>query len=409
MIAPPQTTDGARFVAKRAAGWITALPAVPATPAAASARSATGATVAASPPVIDLGPGELDCRAAPHIIAAAAAALDRGETHYTARSGIRPLREALSERLAAESGVRYDPQTEILVSSGAQEGLFVAVQMLLQPDDEALLADPGYPSYADAVRLAGGEPVSVPVDPLRGVGITADAIAARLTPRARLLILVTPDNPTGAVISRDELATIAALAVARDLVVIFDEVYKAYLFDGTEHTSIAAFPGMWERTIVIGSFSKAYAMAGWRAGYVAGAASLLQPITDLKLALSICSAAPSQWAAYAALTGPQDAVAATLIELTERRAALLSALDALGLPHSKPQGAFYVFVDIRSTGLSSTDCARLLLDEAGVRTLPGTLFGPGGEGFLRLALVQPVPVIREAMARLAPLFRALRG
>ncbi len=359
--------------------------------------------------MIDLGPGELNRRAAPHIIAAVATALDRGETHYTERSGIRPLREAIAAWLADDSGIRYDPQTEILVSSGAQEGLFVAVQMLVQPGDEVLLADPGYPSYADAVRLAGGEPVLVPVEPTSGTGITADAIAARLTPRTRLLILVTPDNPTGAVIPRDELAKIAALAVERDLVVIFDEIYKAFLFDGAEHVSIAAFPGMRERTIVIGSFSKAYAMTGWRAGYVAGAASVLQPITDLKLALSICSAAPSQWAAYAALTGPQDAVTATQAELTERRAALLPALDALGLPHSNPQGAFYVFVDIRSTGVSSAACARLFHAEAGVRTLPGTLFGPGGEGFLRIALVQPAPVIREAMSRLAPLVRALRG
>lgn len=397
MVAPVQATDGARFVARRAIGWLVE------SPTAAAPVAAASATGVAAPPVIDLGPGELDARAAPHIIAAVAAALDRGETHYTPRAGIRPLRAALAAWLAAESGVRYDPETEILVSSGAQEGLFVAVQMLLAPGDEALLADPGYPSYVDAVRLAGGEPVRVPVDPLGGTGITAAAIAAHLTPRARLLILVTPDNPTGAVIPRDELARIAALAVERDLVVLFDEVYKPFHDDGAAHASIAAFPGMRERTIVIGGFSKAYAMAGWRAGYVAGAAALLQPIMDLKLALSICSAAPSQWAAHAALTGPQDAVVSLRAELAARRAALLAALDALRLPHSKPRGAFYAFVDIRGTGHSSAACARLFFEAAGVRTLPGHLFGPGGEGFLRFALVQPVPAIREAAARLAPI------
>ena len=234
-------------------------------------------------PVIDLGRGDLAQRTAPHIIAAVADALDRGETHYTARPGIAPLRHALAERLTAESGIAYDPQSEILISSGGQEGLFVAVQMLVQPGGEVLLADPGYPTYADAVRLAGAVCVHVPVDPSVGIGLTAAAIAARLTPRTRLLILVTPDNPTGAVVSRDEMAKIAALALQHDFLVLFDEIYKAFLFDGAEHVTIAAFPGMRERTVIVGSFSKEYAMTGWRVGYVAGAAHLIQPITDLEI------------------------------------------------------------------------------------------------------------------------------
>jgi aminotransferase len=394
MIAPPRTTDGARFVSERARRW--------------STEELGAALAPPALPLIDLGPGELDCPIAPHITAAVATALDRGETHYTARTGIRPLREALAAVLADESGIHYDPETEILVSSGGQEGLFVTVQMLIRPGDEVLLADPGYPSYADAVRLAGGNPVFIPIDPIDGVGLTAAAIAAHCTPRTRLLILVTPDNPTGTVIPWDEMAKIAALAAERDLLVLFDEIYKAFLFDGAEHINIATFPGMRERTVIVGSFSKGYAMTGWRIGYVAGAAALLQPITDLKLALSICSAAPSQWAALAALTGPQEMMERTRAELAERRAAMLDALDAIGLPHSQPRGAFYVFVDIRSTGLSDAECARHFQERAGVRTLPGHLFGPGGEGYLRLALVQPVPVIREAITRLAPLVHELR-
>jgi aminotransferase len=394
MTALPRTTGGARFVAERARQWI--------------ADDTSGAPLPPALPLIDLGPGELDAPAAPHIIAAVAAALDRGETHYTARPGIRPLREALAATLADESTVHYDPETEILVSSGGQEGLFVAVQMLVHPGDEVLLADPGYPSYADAVRLAGGIPVPVPVHPTDGVGLSAAALAARCTPRTRLLILVTPDNPTGAVIGREEMAKIAALAVERDLLVLFDEIYKAFRYNGAEHVPIAAFPGMRERTVTVGSFSKQYAMTGWRVGYVAGASSLLQPITDLKLALSICSAAPSQWAALAALTGPQDATEWMRAELAERLPAALTGLETMGLPHSKPQGAYYVFVDIRPTGLSSAACARLFQERAGVRMLPGHLFGPGGEGFLRLALALPAPVIREAMARLAPVVDGLR-
>ena len=395
MVDTMRVMDGRRYVAERARFWLADdSPTLPVTPAL---------------PVIDLGAGELDRRTAPHIIAAVAEALDRGETHYTARPGIAPLRHALAARLAAESGVAYDPQSEILISSGGQEGLFVAVQMLVRPGDAVLLADPGYPTYGDAVRLAGGVCVPVPVDPSAGVGLTAAVIEARLTPRTRLLVLVTPDNPTGAVIERAEMAKIAALAVRHDFLVLFDEIYKAFLFDGAEHVNIAAFPGMRARTVIVGSFSKEYAMTGWRVGYVAGEAHLIQPITDLKLALSICSAAPSQWAALAALTGPQDAVTAMRRDLEERRAALLPALAELGLPYGNPRGAYYAFVDIRSTGLSSADCARLFLERAGVRTLPGHLFGPGGEGFLRIALSQPASAIRAAMSRLAPLVLGLKA
>jgi aminotransferase len=393
MVVTARATDGSRFVAERARVWLT---------------DDAPAAITPALPVIDLARGELDLPAAPHIIAAVADALDRGETHYTSRPGIAPLRHALAAQLAAETGIAYDPQTEMLISSGGQEGLFVAVQMLIRPGDEVLLADPGYPTYADAVRLAGGTCVPVPVDPLAGTGMTADAIAARLTPRTRLLVLVSPDNPTGAVIDRAAMAKIAALAVEHDFLVLFDEIYKLLLFDGAAHVNIAAFPGMRSRTVTVGSFSKGYAMTGWRVGYVAGEAHLIQPITDLKLALSICSAAPSQWAALAALTGPQDAVAAMLDDLHERRTTLLPKLTALGLPHGNPRGAYYAFADIRSTGLSSAQCAQVFHERAGVRTLPGHLFGPGGEGYLRFSLASPAPLIRDAMSRLAPIVGELK-
>ena len=367
-------TDGSQYVAERARGWL--------------ADDAPAAIMPALP-VIDLGKGELAQRTAPHIIAAVADALDRGETHYTARPGIAPLRHALAERLTAESSVAYDPRSEILISSGGQEGLFVAVQMLVRPGDEVLLADPGYPTYADAVRLAGGVCVHVPVDPCVGIGLTAAAIAARLTPRTRLLVLVTPDNPTGAVIGREEMATIAALAVEHDFLVLFDEIYKAFLFDGAEHVTIAAFPGMRERTVIVGSFSKEYAMTGWRVGYVAGAAHLIQPITDLKLALSICSAAPSQWAALAASHRPagcrhRDAG-------RSRRASCRAPARAggNGLAAWQPTRRVLCLRGHSGHGPSSADCARFFLERAGVRTLAGHLFGPGGEGYLRIAPRNP--------------------
>lgn len=386
--------DDRRFAAARVQGWLTAPLALPPAPAL---------------PVIDLRRGELDRATAPHIIEATAAALARGETHYTARPGIQPLRRALASVTEAETGLTYDPNREVLISSGGQEGVFVGVQMLVRPGDNVLLADPGYSTFREAVRLAGGNAIPVPVRPEDGFGMTAAAVEAALTPRTRLLILATPDNPTGGVTTRAEMERIAALAVAHDLRVLFDETYKAFLFDGGEHVNIATLPGMRERTVIVGSFSKTYAMTGWRVGYVMGDAALMHAITDFKLALSICAAAPSQWAANAAIEGPQEYVGDALAEIARRRAVLLPALAAMGLPHGNPKGAYYAFADIRSTGLSSAACADIFLTEAGVRTLPGEQFGPGGEGFLRFSTVQPAAEIEAAMTRLAPLVRRLQA
>lgn len=385
---------GARFVARRARKWLDSAP----------STTWKGAAF----PVIDLGRGELDRATAPHIVVAAAAALDCGETHYTPRPGILPLRRGVAAMIIHESDIEYDPATEVLIANGGQEGLFVAVQMLVQPGDDVLLADPWYSSYREAIRLAGGNVVSVPISARDHYGMTATALAAHITPRTHVLVLVSPDNPTGGVTMHGEMERIAAFAVTHDLTVLSDETYKAFVFDGAAHTRIATFPGMRARTVIVGSFSKTYAMTGWRVGYVAAAAELLEPITDLKLALSICSAAPSQWAAVAALEGPQEHVQEALAEMLRRRAVLLPALAAMGLPHGDPQGAYYAFADIRGTGLSSSACADLFLSRAGVRTLPGDRFGPGGEGFLRFSMVQPVPTVKEAMARLAPLVRELQ-
>lgn len=387
-------TDGARFVAERARKWL------------GSSPFATEIVPAHS--VIDLRRGELDRATAPHIVAAAAAALDRGETHYTARPGILPLRRGVAAMIIRESGIEYNPATEVLIANGGQEALFVAVQMLVQPGDDVLLSDPGYSSYREAIQLAGGNVVSVPISAIDHYGMTATALAAHITPRTRVLVLVSPDNPTGGVTTHVEMERIAAFAVAHDLTVLFDETYKAFVFDGAAHTRIATFPGMRARTVIVGSFSKTYAMTGWRVGYVAAAAELLEPITDLKLALSICSAAPSQWAAAAALEGPQEHVDEALAEVARRHAVLLPALAAMGLPHGDPQGAYYAFADIRGIGLSSGMCADLFLSQAGVRTQPGDRFGPGGEGFLRFSMVQPAPAIAEAMGRLAPLVQELQ-
>jgi aminotransferase len=393
MSVPVSATDGAWLVADRARSW----------------QDPVHARVAPSHlPIIDLRGDELDRATAAHVVAAAAAALDRGETHYTSRAGVVPLRRAIAAQLARETGVEYDAGREVLIASGGQEGLYVAIQMLVRPGDDVLLADPGYPTYRTAVTLAGGNIIPIPVRAADGYGMTADAVAAALTPTTRLLILASPDNPTGGRTTAKELAGIAELAVAHDLRVLFDETYKAFVFDDEGHVSIVRFPGMRGRTVIVGSFSTTYAMTGWRVGYVAGDAALLGPITGLKLALSICAAAPSQWAALAAIEGPQDDVGAARDEIARRRSILLPALTAMGLTHGEPAGAYYAFADIRTTGLTSAQCAEALLAEAGVHTLPGSRFGPGGQGFLRFSMVESAPRTEEAMQRIAPVVARLR-
>jgi aminotransferase len=304
--------------------------------------------------------------------------------------------------------VEYDAGKEVLIASGGQEGLYVAIQMLVRPGDDVLMADPGYPSFRTAVTLAGGNIIPIPVRAADGYSMTADAVAAALTPTTRLLILASPDNPTGGKTTATELARIADLAVAHDLRVLFDETYKAFVFDDEGHANIVQFPGMRGRSVIVGTFSKTYAMTGWRVGYVAGEAALLGPITGLKLALSICAAAPSQWAALAAIEGSQVEVVAARDEIERRRSILLPALTAMGLTHGEPAGAYFAFADIRTTRLTSAECAEVILAEAGVRTLPGNQFGLGGEGFLRFSVVESAPRIQEAMKRIAPVVARLR-
>ncbi len=403
-----EQTDGSRFVAARAAQWLAAS-ATAAAPSATAASATAPIAAAASATATDLRGDTLDHATPAHIVTATVAALTRGETHYTPRPGILPLRRALAATIAAEGGPEYDPATEVLVASGAREGGFVATQMLVRPGDEVLLPDPCAPHYAEAVRLAGGVAVSVPLRAADRWGMTAAAIASCITPRTRVLLLTAPGSPTGGVTSRAEWEKIAALAEAHDLRVLVDESYKAFHFDGAVHTPVATLLGMRIRTITVGSFSRTYAMAGWRVGYVVGDAALLHAITDFKLALSICSAAPSQWAAVAALDGPQEEVETMHAEIAARRAALLPALATMGLPHGDPQGAYYALADIRGTGLSAAACAAVFAVAAGVLALPGDLFGPSGAGHVRFAMTQPAPVLAEAMARLAPVVAGLRA
>jgi len=384
-------SSGARFMARRAYAWV----------AAAAATDAAGTT-----PLVDLADDELDRAAAPHIVEATVAALERGETHYTDRAGIPPLRAAVAARVAAEDGVTYVPQGEVLICGGGREALFVAIQMLVESGDEVLMPDLAPAAFVEGVRLAGGVPVLVPTRAAEGFALRAEAVAARITPRTRLLLLASPAAPSGGVTTGADLAALAELICRHGLYLIWDETYRDYAF-GVERRHPATLPGMWERTIVVGSFSTRYAMAGWRAGYILGPAPLLRTIAMLKQSLTICSPAPSQWAALAALTGPQDEAEAAVREVATRRATALRALDALGLACGGA-GTPYLFVGVRGLGVTGGEFADAALREAGVRVLSGDVFGAAGTGFVRLTLGVPTAILALAIERLAPLVGRLR-
>jgi aminotransferase len=378
--------DGERFMAGRALAWL------------AAARDE--AAEAAAGPVLDLASDELDQPAAEHIVQATIDALNRGETHYTDRVGIIPLRQALAARIAAEDGLDYNPLGEVLICGGGREALFVATQMLINPGDEVIVPEPASPVLAEGIRLAGGIPVTVSTHPEDDFALKAGAIAAALTPRTRVLLFASPAAPTGGVTTGDDLAAIAALARDHHLTVIWDETFRTFVANGVRQDNIAALPGMRERTAIVGSFSARYAMTGWRTGYVVAPASLLHAITMMKQALTICSAAPSQWAAHAALTGPQGEAIELAREVESRRTAAIPALAALGLT-AHGQGTPYLFVDVRPTRLDGRTFAARALRESGVRLRPGADFGPGGAGFVRLSLALPAPQLLGAIGRLA--------
>ena len=296
----------------------------------------------------------------------------------------------------------------MLICGGGREALFVVTQMLVEPGDEVLVLDPAPVAYAEGVRLAGGIPILVPTRPEDGFALKAEAVLARLTPRSRVLLVASPAAPTGGVIAGADLAALADLARRYNLQVIWDETYRDYRFDGGAHEQIAALPGMRERTVIVGSFSTRYAMSGWRAGYVLGPAHLLRPVALMKQSLTICSPAPTQWAALAALTGPQRAIGEAVREATLRRAAALRALAALGLTCGGT-GTPYLFIDLRGLGVAGRDFAAAALRDARVRLAPGEDYGPSGAGFVRLTLSAPVAVLESAIGRLAPVVARFRG
>jgi len=350
--------------------------------------------------VVALGRGDPDLPTPQHIISAAELALRAGHTHYTPLRGLASLREAIAAKLLQENGLRYDPEREIMVTTGTQEAVAVAALTLLGPGDEWLMPDPYYFSYELAVQYAGGRVIFIPTFAREDFQPDPDEIESRITPRTKAIILLTPHNPTGAVYTRAALERIAEIAWRRNLLIISDEIYEKLVHEGHEHVSIGALPGMIDRTITINGFSKAYRMTGWRVGYMAGPVDFISAALNVKHTLSICAPSMSQHAALAALRGPQDCVEEARATYTERRVAFLRRLNELGIPFFRPAGTFYVFADISHTSMSSDEFCLDLLQTARVFVYPGRRFGEFGEGYIRISLLAPTPRLLEGLDRL---------
>jgi len=349
--------------------------------------------------VISLGVGEPDFVTPDHIRQAGIDSINAGDTHYTSNWGTLALRQAISENIERRYGVHYDPATEVMVTVGVSEGIDATLRAILDEGDEVAVPDPGYVAYEADVALAGGKVVPVRTHVEEEFEVRAATLEAVLTPRTKVALLGNPNNPTGAVIERAELEKIAALAVRNDLLIISDEVYSRLVY-GEEHACIAAMPGMRERTVLADGFSKAYAMTGWRVGYLCAPAHLLEAILKVHQYAIMCAPTMSQAAALDALLHGEDDVLAMVASYDERRKLMVNGFNAIGLDCYMPRGAFYAFPSIARTGMTSEEFAEKLLFEEKVAAVPGSAFGEGGEGFIRCTYCTAQDKISEALERI---------
>jgi len=348
--------------------------------------------------VVMLNRGNPDLPSPPHVIAAAHKALDEGRTRYTHWQGIMELRRAIAAKLSHDNKLSYDPD-EIVVTAGSQEALFVTVMALTDPGDDIVMPDPHYMTFGRALAVAGGRFVPVPTREQDGFVADAAAVERCLTPRSKVLVISSPHNPTGTVLDEPILKDLAALARRANLLVMSDEIYEKLLFDGARHVSIAGLPGMRERTVVINGFSKAYCMTGFRVGYLAAPRPVIEAMEVLKADVSICSSSISQWAALAALEGPQDDLTEKVRIYDERRQIMMRALDEMRISYVRPRGAMYVFANITPTNMTSVRFCERMLRESRVLVSPGTAFG-AGDGYVRIAWLVPTERVRVGMERM---------
>jgi aspartate/methionine/tyrosine aminotransferase len=350
--------------------------------------------------IIHLQIGEPDFDTPANVRAAAKRALDGGATHYAPFAGIPPLRAAIAADVSVRKHVEADP-SQVFVTVGGKGVMLYAILGLVDPGDEVIVPDPGYPIYESLTRFVGATPVGIPIRMERDFRLDVDELAALITPRTRVLFINSPANPTGGVLTRGDLERIATLAIEHDLWVVADEIYGRILYDGAEHVSIASLPGMAERTIILDGFSKTFAMTGWRLGYAVVPPSLIEMYGQLVINTISCAPTFAQVGAVEALVGPQDDVDAMVVEFKARRDLLVDGLNAIpGIRCATPVGAFYAFPSIGGTGLTGAEMADRLLHEAGVCVLAGTAFGHVGTEHIRISYANSRDNLTEALGRI---------
>ena len=358
--------------------------------------------------VVSFTVGEPDFNTPAHVVDAAVEALRTGKHHYTPNAGILPLREAISEYYVRSRGLHYSPETEIIATAGGMEALLLTMLTLLNPGDAFLLSDPCWTNYSRQIEICSARPVFVPVDAAHDFTFAPEALEKAITPETKGFLVNSPANPTGGIAGRKALEQLAEIAVRHDLYVISDEVYSELLYEGNTFTSIAALPGMKERTIIVNSFSKTYAMTGWRVGYAHGPQHNNSHKVKLQENVSASVNTAAQYGALAALTGSQAPVAEMLETYSQRRAYILDAFSKInGLTCFAPQGAFYAFVDISAAGMDAETFARDLLQKVRVIVVPGEAFGESGKRYVRLSFATSMENIREGTRRIAQYMKTL--
>lgn len=358
--------------------------------------------------VVSLGVGEPDFDTPWHIRDEGIYSLEKGRTFYTSNSGLKELREEISRYLKRRCDLTYDPLHEILVTVGGSEGIDIALRAMLDPEDEVLIPQPCYVSYLPCVTLADGVPVTIELKEENQFRLTKEELLEKITDKTKMLVLPFPNNPTGAVLRREDLEAIAEVVIEHDLFVLSDEIYSELTY-GEEHVSIASIPGMWERTLTINGFSKSFAMTGWRLGYICGPQAIVEQMTKIHQFAIMCAPTTSQYAAVQALRNGDADVARMRESYNQRRRYLMHAFNEMGLKCFEPFGAFYVFPCIKEFGMSSEEFAMKLLQEEHVAVVPGTAFGDCGEGFLRISYAYSLDALKVALERLERFITRLRA
>ncbi len=364
--------------------------------------------VSEMPDAISLGVGEPDFDTPWNIREEGIYSLEKGRTFYTSNAGLLELREAICEYNERRFRLMYDPKKEVMLTVGGSEGIDVALRVMLNPGDEVIIPEPCYVSYLPCVQLADGVPVTISLKNENQFRLTKEELEAAITDKTKILVMAFPNNPTGAIMTREDLEAIAEVIIKHDLYVISDEIYAELTYSGN-HVSIASLPGMRERTIVIGGFSKAFAMTGWRLGYAMGPAMIMEQMIKIHQFAIMCAPTTSQYAAIVAMRDCDKDVVHMREAYDQRRRYMLNAFKEMGLPCFEPKGAFYLFPDIREFGIPSEEFATRLLKAKKLAVVPGDAFGDCGEGFLRISYAYSLEELKTAVGRLAEFVEELRA